>query len=270
MPAIDLARLRKQASRLADFFYVPDEFIKHLHAMLDFYVDRSIRTRQAAAPGTMLPTYHTPRAVIKQIQVEVARIAGDFPDATLELADRLWDESYLELRLLAAFLLGRIPPEEGRLLARLTAWTGQIRDPKLRAELLSTSLARMRKEAPGIFFDVIGEWLQAGRTHLWSNGIQAILSAVSDPSFVNLPPVLKVIEPVLEAAPARLQVQIQELVLALFASFPSETTYFLRQVLSNTSNPQTLVMFRRILPSLPAPLRRELEEFLTSRSISNL
>ena len=43
MPAIDLSRLRKQASRLADFFFVPDEFIRHLREMLDFYVDHTMR-----------------------------------------------------------------------------------------------------------------------------------------------------------------------------------------------------------------------------------
>jgi hypothetical protein len=39
MPAIDLARLRKQANRLADFFFLPDEFMKHLREMLEFYVN---------------------------------------------------------------------------------------------------------------------------------------------------------------------------------------------------------------------------------------
>jgi uncharacterized protein (DUF1919 family) len=44
MPAIDLARLRKQANRLADFFFLPDEFMKHLREMLDFYVNYTLRT----------------------------------------------------------------------------------------------------------------------------------------------------------------------------------------------------------------------------------
>ena len=61
MPAIDLARLRKQANRLADFFFLPEDFIKHLREMLDFYVNRTLRKQENIAPGSNLPTYRTPR-----------------------------------------------------------------------------------------------------------------------------------------------------------------------------------------------------------------
>ena len=120
MPAIDLNRLRKQASRLADFFFVPDEFIRHLREMLEFYVDHTMRKQPAIAPSADLLSYHMPAVILKQIEQEIHSNASEYPDAALELADRLWDEGYLETRLLAAFLLGRIPPQEERLLARLT------------------------------------------------------------------------------------------------------------------------------------------------------
>lgn len=54
MPAIDLARLRKQANRLADFFFLPDEFMKHLREMLEFYVNHTLRTKENVAPGSNL------------------------------------------------------------------------------------------------------------------------------------------------------------------------------------------------------------------------
>ena len=269
MPAIDLARLRKQAARLADFFFVPDEFIKHLHELLDFYVNRTIRKPQAVAPGANLQTYRTPTVIVKQIERELALPANANPDAALELADRLWDEQYLETRLLAAFLLGHIPPKEERLLTRLTAWTQQMNDANLRAELLDTSLARMRKETPDMFIELIGEWLQPGRSRFWPNGIQAIISAVSDPAFVNLPPVLTLLEPIVEAAPSKLQLEIEELVLTLYKTYPTETTYFLRQVLSNSEDPMTAITFRRIAPSLPPDLRKELHEFTRVRPSTN-
>ena len=128
MPAIDLARLRKQSARLVDFFFVPDEFIQHLHKMLDSYVNYTVRKPPANAPDANLQSYRIPTVVVKQIELELTRIAGksENADAALDLADHLWDETFLETRLLAAFLLGHIPPQEGRLLARLTAWTRQV------------------------------------------------------------------------------------------------------------------------------------------------
>jgi hypothetical protein len=268
MPAIDLARLRKQAARLADFFYLPDEFIKHLHEMLDFYVNRSLRRAQAVAPSSNLQTYRSPSVLLKQIETELGRLAAESPAETLELADRLWDEGFLETRQLAAFLLGCIPPHEELLLARLTAWTKQVRDPKVRAALLSDSLLRMRKETPERFLLLVGEWLQPERPLLWSNGLQALLAMVSDPDFENLPPVLRLIEPIVEAAPPAVQVDLRELILGLYKAAPAETVYFLRQVLSSSSNPMTAVTLRRISPAFPNELQAQLRDLIRPTPIS--
>ena len=268
MPAIDLARLRKQATRLADFFFVPDEFIKNLHELLDRYVNYTVRKPRAVAPAANLRSYRTPAVIVRQIEQEIAGRArlAENSDAALELADRLWDEEWLETRMLAAYLLGSIPPREERLLARLTAWTQQLFDPDLRAELLNTSLVRVRREAPDVFLALIGEWLHPERTALWPNGIQAVISAVSDPEFENLPPLMKVIEPIVEAAPTKLQNEIEELLTVLYSASPTETTYFVRQLLLDSQNPMTAITFRRISPSLPNELREEVREFIRGKA----
>ncbi len=268
MPAIDLSRMRKQAARLADFFFLPDEFIKHLHEMLDSYVNYTVRKRQAVAPAANLRTYRTPPAVVKQIEQELAaRVnVAENSDAALELADRLWDEEWLETRILAAFLLGSIPPREERLLARLTAWSHQLHDAELRAELLNTSLARVRREAPDLFLSLVREWLQPQRTALWPNGIQAVIAAASDPEFTNLPPLLQGIEPIVASAPAKLQNEIEALILALYAASPRETSYFVRQVLTDSEDPMTALTFRRISSALPKELQEEIREFLRGQA----
>lgn len=268
MPAIDLARLRKQAARLADFFFLPDEFVRHLHEILDFYVNRSLRTVENVAPGSILSTYRTPPIVIRQIELELTDLASENPAHALDLADRLWDEGYLEMHMLAAFLLGRIPPQEeqeGRLLARLTAWTSQVRDPYVRSALLTTSLARLRTETPTQFLKLIKEWLHPKRTRTWSNGIQALLPMISNPRFQNLPPVLDIVEPIIEAAPALIQLDLAELIQALYNASPTETTFFLRQVLSESQDPMTLTTMRRIASSFPMELQSELRDLLRSQ-----
>ena len=144
MPAIDLARLKKQTAQLADKFGEPPAFLREVREILDFYVNHSLRSL-SVAPSSVLPTYRTPAVVLRQIETELGSIAEKQPVQALELADALWDEGWLETKLLAAFLLGRIPPQEERLLARLTAWTQTVRDPEVRAALLTTSLSRLRK-----------------------------------------------------------------------------------------------------------------------------
>jgi predicted alpha/beta hydrolase family esterase len=262
MPAIDLARLRKQANRLADFFFLPDEFMKHLREMLEFYVNHTLRTKENIAPGSNLKTYRTPPAVLTQIENELRTVAEANPEFALDLADILWDEGALETRLLAAYLLGRIPPQEERLLPRLTAWTQQIRDADVRSALLSTSLTRMRKETPKQFLNLIREYLHPARVRTWSNGIQALLPMISEASNANLPPIFDIVEPIIEEAPSTLQNDLTDLIVALYRASPSETTFLLKNILTNAQNQMTVVTMRRIAVSFPPPLQKELRDLL--------
>jgi hypothetical protein len=267
MPAIDLARLRKQANRLADFFFLPDEFMKHLREMLDFYVNYTLRTVENIAPGSNLKTYRTPPAVLTQIENELRSAAEANPHFALELADILWDEGALETRLLAAFLLGRIPPQEERLLPRITAWTQQIRDPNVRAALLSTSLTRMRKETPDQFLTLVREYLHPERARTWSNGIQALIPMIADTEFENLPAIFDIVEPIIEEAPSTLQNDLTDLIVALYRASTSETIFMLKHVLSNSQNPMTAVTLRRISPNFPPPLQKELRSLLLAQPL---
>jgi len=269
MPAIDLARLRKQANRLADFFFIPDEFMKHLREVLDFYVNYTLRTKEKVAPGSNLKTYRTPSAVLTHIENELYTVAGENPHFALELADLLWDEGALETRLLAAFLLGRIPPQEERLIPRLTAWTQQVRDPDVRSALLSTSLTRMRKESPDQFLALIREYLHPARRRTWSNGIQALIPMIADTNYANLPPILDIIEPVIQEAPSSIQNNLADLIIALYRASANETTFMLKHILVNSQNPMTVVTLRRISPSFPPSLQKDLLELLRPQPLSS-
>ncbi|NQU31415.1 MAG: DNA alkylation repair protein [Anaerolineae bacterium] len=262
MPAIDLARLKKQTARLADLFDQPAVFIPALQEILDLYVNHSLRTRKSVAPSSVLPTYRTPTEILQRIESELSPLASQNANQALELADELWDTGYLETRLLAAFLLGHISPEEDRLLARLTAWTQKVRDPNVRTSLLTNSLARLRKETPDQFLILVTEWLYPHRQQLWSNGLQALLPLIKAQDFENLPSIFDIIDPIIEAAPTFLQGDIENIIRALYKASPTETTYFIKNILERKKNPKTSLLIRRILPTLPTDLQISLQEGL--------
>ena len=266
MPAIDLARLKKQTAYLADIFSEPAVFLRELRDVLEFYVNRTLRS-QGVAPSSVLPTYRTPVVVLRQIEKEVGPVAEKQPLQALELADALWDEGWLETKLLAAFLLGHIPPQEERLLARLTAWTQAVRDPEVRAALLTTSLTRLRKETPDLFLVLVKEWLHPARQRMWSNGVQALVPLISSPDFDNLPPIFETVEPIIKASPAALQYDLQDLIITLYEASPDETTYFLQQILKGTKSPLPSVALRRMAPELPQELQSSLREMLRQTKI---
>jgi pimeloyl-ACP methyl ester carboxylesterase len=270
MPAIDLTRLRKQASRLADFFFLPDEFMKHLREVLEFYVNYTLRTVENVAPGSNLKTYRTPPAVLTQIENELRAKAEENPHFSLELADVLWDEGALETRLLASYLLGRIPPQEEHLLPRITAWTQQIRAPEVRAALLTTSLSRMRKETPNQFLALVREYLHPERARTWSNGVQALIPMIADTDFENLPAIFDIVEPIVEEAPTTLQNDLTDLIVTLYRASPNETIFMLKHVLTTTGNQMTAVTLRRISPAFPPPLQKELRDLLRPQQLTHL
>jgi len=255
MPAIDIARLKIQAVVLVEKFDQPPAFLKGFHEILDHYADRTMRIGVVASPVSVLPSYRAPQAVLRQIEMELAPLAGAFPEQAMALTDALWKDGYLETRLLAATLLGRIHPETPLLLERITAWVSRARDRQLRSALLMVSLARLRQESPREFLKLIGGWFDPATTRMWSNGIHALLPLINDGSYDNLPPVFDVVHLVIESAPNMLQNDIVDLIRALYAASPVETTYFLRQTITASASPQAPLTYRRILSSLPVELQ---------------
>lgn len=262
MPAINLANLNKEAARLVELFEEPAAFIRELCEFLEKYVNRTLRTRDSVAASSTLPTYRTPPAVLRKIENTLRPLAKENTDQALDLADKLWDEGHLETRLLAAYLLGLLPPYEARLLARLTVWTQKVRDPSVRTSLLTHSLARLREETPENFLNLISEWLYPHRQQFWSNGLQALLPLIKTPKFDNLPPIFNLFEPVLNTAPTALQDDIKEIILALYEDSPTETTYFIKKTLEKSEKPLLKVMLRRLSSDFPSALQNSLQSEL--------
>ncbi len=262
MPAIDIARLKIQAAVLVEKFDQPAVFLKQLHGILDLYADRTMRLGVVASPVSVLPAYRTPPAVLRQIEMELTPLAGAFPEQAMAMTDALWEDGYLETRLLAAILLGRIHPNTPLLLERVKSWVGRTRDNQVRNALLTVSLARLRRESPAQFLKLVAGLFAPAAIKTWGDGIQALLPLIEDLAYENLPPVYDIARPVIQNAPPILQNDLIRLISALYAASPVETTYFLRQTVTTTIHPQTLTLLRRILPSLPANLQTSLREAL--------
>ncbi|HEY3311877.1 MAG TPA: DNA alkylation repair protein [Anaerolineales bacterium] len=266
MPAIDIARLRIQAAVLIEKFDRPAEFITELHQLLDIYADRSIRQGVVASPVTVLPAYRAPQAVLRQVEFELGPLAATFPEQAMALTDSLWKDGYLESRLVAAALLGRIHPDTPLLLERITAWVTRTRDNPLRVALLKNSLARIRQESPSRFLLLMRTWLDPDVPKMWANAIHAIIPLLEDPAYENLPPVFNLLSPVIKSMPSIMQDDLADLINALYRASPVETTYFLRQVITASSSPQLPVTIRRILPQLPASLRPVILEIVRQKT----
>jgi hypothetical protein len=153
-----------------------------------------------------------------------------------------------------------MPPDAEGLVGRLSEWIAVTRDSDLRHRLLDQGLARIRKERRGRFLELLAEWLLPEQSRHWGDAVRAATAAVRDPSFTELPPLLEVLDPALKASPPQFQLDVEELLRALYEVSPSETTYYLRQILMNSENRAITSHFRRMAAALPAELRSTIQE----------
>jgi len=262
MPAIDLARLKTQAALLAEKFAQPEDFIHDLNELLDYYTNRTIRSAQIVR-RLSLRTFHTPRPVVRQIERELLPLAGAQPIEAVALTNALWKAHSLESRLLAASLLGMIPPAQAMpALTRLPEWLHQSSDEVVRHALLTEALARLRRENPEALFILIEDWLKSPRHSLQIWGLRALVPLFNEPGFENLPAVFRILRPAVESAGPATQLELQACLSALERVSVTETLYFLRTILKDKPSAMLLRTLRRMLPALPDNLQPGLREAL--------
>ncbi len=266
MPAIELSRLKTQAARLAEKFDDPNAFARDLNELLGFYTNRTIRTAQVVQ-RLSVPTFHTPRPVMRQIELELGMFAENHPEDAMRLIDVLWEANSLESRLLAAYLLGSLPSKQATpALMHLPVWLNQTADKEIKSALLTKALARLRWENPTTFFSILEEWLRSNQTVLQIWGMQALIPLLEDPQFENLPAVFRILRPaILNLGPAT-QLDFQACLAALEKASMTETIAFLREIIQGDPPPMMLRIFRRILPAQSVGLQEALRSLLREQN----
>jgi hypothetical protein len=262
MPAIDLARLKIKTARLAEKFNDPGTFLRELGELLDSYTNHTARPAQVAL-RTSLPSYRTPKPVLRQITLELAPLAEKDPAEAFALANALWEAGYLETRLLAASLAGLIPPASAMsLFGRIPEWLGQTRDKEITQALLTEPFGRIRRENPQAMLILLEEWLRtiSAGTQAW--GLHALIPLLNEPGFENLPAAFKALRPAVEGAGPATQIDLSACLVTLGRISPTETIHFLREILSSQPRPMMVRTLRRMLPDLPLALQNGLRDIL--------
>jgi hypothetical protein len=274
MPAFQLSQLKTQAARLAEKFDDPDRFVHDLNELLGYYTNRTIRSAQVAR-RLSVPTFHTPRPVMRQIELELALFAEARPEKAVILLDILWNAESLESRLLSAYLMGILPPAQAaRALLKLPKWLNQTSDNEIRFALLDKALARLRHENPADFYSMLEDWLSSHQTthQIW--GMQALIPLLHDSQFENLPAVFRILRPAILNLGPITQLDFQACLEALDNVSRTETISYMREIIHENPPPLMLRVFRRILPALSQELqtafrgilRDEEADYLNARS----
>ncbi len=256
MAAIQLTRLKQQVAGLVDFFDQPVRFRRELRDLFEFYSDRTYRPGQAGPLPPLLPNYHIATPVIRQIEMDLLPLVGSDPAAALLLVDELWEDPYLEPRLLAVYLFSLAPADfPDPLVERLMRWAKPDEDRQVLTALLTQGSIRLQREQPEVWAGLIKAWLEASDLAIQSYGLRAIQAMINDPHYENLPDIFRLISPLMQTIPPKLQADMASLVEATSRRWPTETAFFLRQMLSISHGSGVARITRRCLPLFDSGLQ---------------
>jgi len=259
MPAIHPARLRQQAAVLVEHFYDPPAFIRSLHHLLDSYAERIHPTGQARELPALLPAYRVRPPVLRHILLELAPLVDGDPESGLALCDALWEQPYLEFRLLAAGILGQIPCTyvEG-IVSRLQGWIRPDIESRLVDALFVQGATCLRKKNQTALIRLAESWLHESDSFYQQLGLRLLLSLLKEPEFENLPVLYRLIQNLTRNCPARLRPDLLDALAALAQRSPNETAYFLRQTMTMPNSPDTPLLLRLSLQEFPPEIQENL------------
>lgn len=250
MPAAELTRLRMQINGLIQLFGEPNNFRTSLRDMFEAYANLTYRPGQTVLQKSLLPSYRAPKLVMRQLELELGKTCRERPEDALEVIEVLWYDPYLEPRQLAAVILGKIPASHSQEVAqKIKTWSRPEENSRMLDTLFQHGTITLRQTAPKQLLALIEELLNSTHGATQAIGIRAIVPLMQDPEFENLPPIFRMLGPLLQSFSTALQTDLQIAIESLARRSPMETAFFLRQTLNITSSPATSRLIRRCLPA---------------------
>ncbi len=270
MPAVELFRLRYQINGLIECFNDPLRFRSALKDLLETYSNHAYHAGQAVQPQSLLPTYRVPPLITHTLELELSKTCQELPSEALEAVQVLWEDSYLETRMLATTMLGAIPASHAsEVLQKVRAWAKSTENFRMLDALFLKGTATLRRSASELLLGLIEEWLDSSRAELQTLGLRALTPLISDRSFENLPAVFTLISPLLQTAPNPLLTDILVTLKAMVNRSPTETAYILRQALNLATGPNTARLIRRCLPIFEATQQDSLRKALQAANLDH-
>uniref|UniRef100_A0A7C4PLQ7 DNA alkylation repair protein n=1 Tax=Anaerolinea thermolimosa TaxID=229919 RepID=A0A7C4PLQ7_9CHLR len=267
MPAIQLSRLRDVLGQLFSLIDRPEQFHRALADFLEQQADHAYRAGENIPTRPRTPAYHIPPLVIRQLELEFTDACKRQPDALFPIADHLWQDPHLELRHLAAHILGQMPSSHLQgVVDRLRTWALTCDDRSALNPLLERATVSLRRDSPLEMVALLEGWLQGTDTLHLRIGLRVIEWLVQDSQFENLPALFRLLGPLVKKPTTPIFNNLARALQAVARRSGGETTFFLRQMLASSSNPSTARLARQVLPELSESQQQTLRASLRNQN----
>jgi hypothetical protein len=254
VPAVDRARLARQAAHIAEAADDSQALQRRFRDVMEFYADRTRR------PTPDTEGYGAPAIVVRTVASALIAKAVS-PEREALWADLLWSIRLREARLAAAILIRDQPASD--LLDRILAWAGDTRDPEVLRELAGPTLGDLRRRAPSEFLRAMKTGVASGNPGRRAFALRALADAAADRQFQGLPDALEVMARGWEAPVGDEARALLLLVVALARRTPGESARMLREALE-ARKPWAYRLAAAALPELPEATRASLQRSLSA------
>lgn len=267
MPAIDLTKLDKQINDLASSFDNPAEFRVKLHDLLSYYHLYARKPSKEKLPKSFMRHYEIPDQVIRQIELGLKPCITARPQQSLDLARELWKDDYFESRHLAAYLLGQLGPDQAAFVqTTLETWLDQSLDHAVLDTLLNNATRSLRASSTQEWDRFLGKLLDSRSERLQYAGLLALAADLPKRPLTAFIFVYKALRPFFQSSEAKIHELLYQIVEILAKRNPSETVYFLKQVLAETNQHAIERQMRRFIPFFNPDQAASLRESIRNHS----
>jgi hypothetical protein len=263
MPAIDPERLKIQVDRLLEVVSDPVALQRGCIELLDFYADRTLKSVAIGEAEETYRAFGAPKPLMRALSFGLRSRLAKHPSSSFSAAAALWEAGYRETRTLASVILGELDGEDVPDWAE--SWALTCDDQIAMEELANQGLANWRKVNPTRFLGRVELWLGSTQKKLQSFALLALLSAVKDPSFEDLPTVFRLLDGTTGTFEGALFHLLSRLISALSRRSPPEAVRFLTDELVHGSE-GTRRLIRNTKESFPNLQRDLLERALSVKN----
>lgn len=259
MPAVSVIRLQEQITSLIGRLSRPMDFYRALTDLLEAYGDHAYRAGEKVLGDSLLPSYHLPPLVWKQLEISLAQVSQRFPQRTLDVIPLLWEDEHREPREIAAWMLGHIPVSEANaVLDTLYRLVASDVDLTLLRVLLEKGTLTLRSEGEASLLRWVENCLNHEEIMYRRAGLTVCEILASDPAWENLPAVFRLLQPLVEKPESAWFNDLVIVFQKLAERSPSEVSFFLKQVLSRVDHPMSARLVRKVAAFLPEEYAKSL------------
>lgn len=256
MSAIHPERLAKQVEELLSSLDEPTLLLQQLRELLEFYTDRTRRSRVKPNADAASWPFNVPRPVLRSLRASLQSGTRAHPELARSAAHALWEAGLRETRYLATAILAGQSGDD--VIQFVTARAAECRDPVVKDELARTGLEAWRRRDTGLFIEHVSDWLGGAQRKMRIFGLLALEGAVQDGHFTDLPSVFQLLAGASISARGEERRSLCRVICSLAKRSPQEAARFLldEQVRSDST---ALRLIRDVRDAFP-PRQRELLE----------